>query len=130
MAHNTISQFVSEVCDAIVWGGGLPNSFNSRGLASESGELQYKMDLHYVCGAIDGKHIAIRKPRKSGSTFYNYKGFFSIVMMRLLDADNKFLWAQVGAEGSASEGGYIGSFPCLLMTKTHLTSPLGRMLFH
>ena len=62
-------------------------------------------NFHHTCGAIDGKHIAIRKPEKSGSLFFNYKGFFSIVLLAVVDGSYKFLWANIRANGSASDCG-------------------------
>jgi hypothetical protein len=64
-----------------------------------------KWQLPNCIGAIDGKHIEIIKPKHSGSTYINYKGFFSIVLLALVDADYKLLYVDVGAEGRISDGG-------------------------
>jgi len=54
-------------------------------------------------GAVDGKHIRMRKPNESGSQFFNYSNFFSTVLMAVTDADSCFVSVEVGAYGSSSD---------------------------
>lgn len=108
VAHNTISLFVPQVCDAIYEeyrGEVLVTPSTPNGWKEVAQGFGKRWNFHHACGAIDGKHIKMKKPSLSGSAFFNYKGFFSIVLMGLVDADYRFLWVHVGAEGAASDAG-------------------------
>ena len=106
VARNTISVFVPEVCQAIV------DEYKHEAISCPttqdewrviSVEFQRRSNVPHACGTLDGKHVAIRCPSKTGSLFHNYKGFFSVVLLALVDADYKFLWIDIGGFGSMSD---------------------------
>ena len=106
VSHNTISLIVREVCTAIrqeyaeefISCPSTPEGWQP--LAEQFGA---RWQFHNALGALDGKHIAIKKPNRGGSRFYNYKGFHSIVLLALVDADYKFTWCDVGSTGCSSD---------------------------
>lgn len=64
-----------------------------------------KWQFPHCLGAMDGKHVVIQSPIHSGTEYYNYKSFFSIVMFALVDADYNFLFLDAGCQGRISDGG-------------------------
>ncbi|XP_008213174.1 putative nuclease HARBI1 [Nasonia vitripennis] len=56
-------------------------------------------DLPHYVGAIDGRHVRIKRPNSSGSLYFNYKKLYSIVLPAIVDAKYKFICIDVGGYG-------------------------------
>lgn len=59
----------------------------------------------HVIGCLDGKHVRMKCPENSGSMYFNYKKYFSIILQGLVDAHYKFIIIDVGGYGKQSDGG-------------------------
>ena len=117
--------------------------FSVPALRQKAADLfQRRWNLPNRLGALDGKHIIIKLPIRSGGEFFNYKHTFSIVLMALVDADYKFLYMNVGCNGRVSDGGvFEGCTDCTLqqalirppvpeMRGTSATTYVPMMRFH
>lgn len=82
--------------------------------------FETKWQFPNCLGAIDGKHIYIQPPANSGSTYHNYKSRFSVVLMAVVDADYKFIYANVGVQGRVSDGGIFGQSDLRAAMDRHL----------
>nr|XP_033931072.1 uncharacterized protein LOC117439301 [Pseudochaenichthys georgianus] len=105
---STIRQFVPETCTAIYEV--LKEKYlKCPGTVEEWQQVadgfQAQWDFPNCLGALDGKHINIRPPPGTGSTYFNYKHTFSIVLMAPVDSNYKLLYVDVGCNGRISDGG-------------------------
>lgn len=71
----------------------------------KASEFMTKWNFPNCILAIDGKHIRIRSPNNTGSLFYNYKDYFSIVLLAMVDANYKFIAVDIGSFGREGDSG-------------------------
>ena len=110
MGKKSVSRIVSETSEAIIQV--LLQDYMSppeteeqwKNIAQEFGDL---WQFPHVVGAIDGKHVVIEAPAKSGTLYHNYKGTFSIVLLAVCDAKYNFTLVDVGQYGSNNDSGVL-----------------------
>nr|CAI5865355.1 unnamed protein product [Callosobruchus analis] len=107
ISDSTISLIVPEVCNALneVLKGYIKVPSTEAEWLKIAKEFDNQWNFPHCIGALDGKHVQIQCPANSGSSFYNYKGTFSIVLMAIVNANYKFIYAHVGSQGRMSDGG-------------------------
>jgi hypothetical protein len=62
-----------------------------------------KWNFPNCIGALDGKLVRVQRPVRAGGSYYNYKKFYSVNMLAVVDAHGRFLYVTVGAQGSAND---------------------------
>ena len=113
VGKSTISKFLPEVCRAI------QDEFTREYLRCPTTPDEWKglergfsirWNVPHALGAHDGKHVALKKPKNTGALYHNNKGFFSIVMLSLVDGQYKFRWVDAGTAGPHSDAQIFNAY--------------------
>ncbi|XP_036340253.1 putative nuclease HARBI1 [Rhagoletis pomonella] len=62
-----------------------------------------------VLGAIDGCHIEVHPAREDAIDYHNYKGWYSTVLLALVDARCRFIYINVGSPGRCNDSAIFES---------------------
>lgn len=77
-----------------------------------------------VIGGIDGSHIKIPGPEEDLLlAYYNYKKFYSITLLAIVDNRGLFRWFTSGAAGSCGDSGVLQATSLYKRAQAELTKP-------
>uniref|UniRef100_A0A2M4AT59 Putative nuclease harbi1 n=1 Tax=Anopheles triannulatus TaxID=58253 RepID=A0A2M4AT59_9DIPT len=128
IAPQTLGKIVEETCDAIVQvlKGVIQTPATEEEWKNVAVHFERRWSFPHCIGAVDGKHILIRKPLGSGSYYYNYQKSFSVVLMGVVDANYEFIMVDVGTNGRVSDAGAISKtefYKRLVNKELHIPEP-------
>ncbi|XP_066947159.1 uncharacterized protein [Macrobrachium rosenbergii] len=71
--------------------------------------FEEQWNFSHTLGAIDRKHIHIQNPCFEGTHYFNYKEFYPITLLGVVNTEYKFLYVDVSAIASKSNGGFVSA---------------------
>lgn len=105
VARPTVGAIVRETCQAI-WRHlkdvEMPEPTEEMWL-DISNKFWSKSNFPNCAGCVDGKHIRCINPRGGGSNFFNYKKFYSVILIAIADSNLQFVAIDVGAYGKEGD---------------------------
>ena len=72
-------------------------------------EFEKEWNFPHCLGALDRKQISMECPKGGGSSFYNYKGFHSLVLLAICDARYCFSFVDIGGYGSDNDASILSN---------------------
>lgn len=109
--RSTVCTIVDEVTEAIIknmWGKHVSAHFpgNEQQFREKMLDTEERWQFPCCWAAIDGCHIPLKCPDGGLSAckeFHNFKNFYSIVLMGMVDAKYRFVWASCGFPGNSHD---------------------------
>ena len=93
-----VKTFAGKVGKYIVW----PENSQYGSVLSKFSDLR-RRSLPGTFGAVDGCHISVKCPTVDSSSYYNRKGFHSILLQGICNAECRFMDVFIGWPGSAHD---------------------------
>jgi hypothetical protein len=113
LGRSTVGGIIREVCQ-VIWTRMkemcIPQPTEEYWLNIAEG-FERRANFPHCMGAIDGKHIRVVQPKETGSLYFNYKKYFSFVLLAVHDADYTFTYADVGSYGRSSDSSIFKQTP-------------------
>ena len=111
IAEPTVCLIVIEVSEAIVnnlWHDHVESLFpkTRKEFLDKMVEMESRWQFPCCFGAIDGCHVPIKCPaggRESNKEYHNFKNFYSVVLMAIVDSQYRFTWASCGFPGNSHD---------------------------
>ena len=105
LAESTVCQILVEVSNAIVeelWSETVDRHFpkSDEDFKEKLLDMVAEWELPYAFSGIDGSHLPIKCPNGGQEVmkqYCNFKNFCSVVLLALVDAKYRFIWASLGA---------------------------------
>lgn len=129
VGESTVNSLLHEFCDAVndkmlqkyvVF----PESLDEKKAIAEDFMTRWQFPNTY--GSLDGTHIPIISPEEFPDDYWNYKSYHSIILMALVDAKGKFIYANIGRPGKANDASIFNecSLKKILIETTELDESL------
>ena len=111
LGTSTVCGIVSDVTKAIInnlWNEQVDQHFPKDKQQFREKILDMEEMWQFSCswGAIDGCHIPLKCPPgglQANKEYHNFKNFYSIVLMGMVDAKRRFIWASCGFPGNSHD---------------------------
>ncbi|KAJ8931101.1 hypothetical protein NQ314_016037 [Rhamnusium bicolor] len=126
--ERTVSKIVDEVCLSL-WNHLQPIFLkmpDEQSWKTYENEFGARWQFPKCVGVIDGKHVIIKSPSNSGTSYFSYKKIFSVVLLAIASANSDLITIDVGSSSRFSDGGIFSDSPIgrkLKMNSFHLPKP-------
>ena len=117
LAESSFCKIVMEVCNAIIenlWTDAVDSHFPKSvdDFCNKPQEMECEWQSKYVFAAIDRSRCSIKCPAggaESMKQYYNFKKFYLVVLLTLVDAHYRFIWVSIEAPGNTHDSTYFQS---------------------
>ncbi|XP_047135300.1 putative nuclease HARBI1 [Hydra vulgaris] len=93
---------------------------NLENLNKRSKDFEPILGFPQCIGAVDGRLIPISAPRDQAISYYNYKGWYSIVLFAVVDCRYRFTYISVGSPGRNNDSYILQNSSLKATLESHL----------
>ncbi|XP_064479093.1 uncharacterized protein LOC135392307 [Ornithodoros turicata] len=127
IGRSTVNTIFKELCDAVIMHleGQWLCMVRPHEMPQHMREFYAASGFPHAVGALDGCHFPVSPPKQHAAVYYNYKGWYSIILLALVDHLYRFRYINLGSPGRCHDAHVYGrSRLCALVDGEYFRSPV------